>query len=391
MLRHEDGTRAFLLGVTAFPILPYWYMGGEWKAKIEPFVAACLAAVGQGCVFRALGMAHGGVSVGFGGWTVDYPGSGQAPAIKVRMPEQAYLDALSSLAAWLKTKGGRLKLSLCADCVDRGDGSGGTMPRPLDRMRLSRKVGEALAPHTNILLDAGNEWSKNGFNPDHDFLQTGGVLSSRGSGQGDEWPPWLRPLHYWDFHPNRTDREDLAGRVYLDAHRRQCKAVYDIYTGQSGQGEPALKIPGSLDEPIGIDEAKDPGRTTADPQACGEFAAGTKLFGAALVVGHIRSGIRDLHPPGPIATACLRAMREYADLVPEELTYPNGRYTRGGLADCPLQHNDARALRTFAIVRADHLALAMAMDVAPQWGAYGANSYRIVRQAGPRGQIVELT
>ena len=83
-LRHEDGSFAFLLGPTAFPILDFFIREGP--TRIAPFVDAAIDYLGYGCEFRALGMAHGVV----GSWTVDYPGANAHIVTKYREQELLY-------------------------------------------------------------------------------------------------------------------------------------------------------------------------------------------------------------------------------------------------------------------------------------------------------------
>jgi hypothetical protein len=65
---------------------------------------------------------------------------------------------------------------------------------------------------------------------------------------------------------------------------------------------------------------------------------------------HVRSGVIPLEPPGPLAQACVDASRAAIALVPDEARL--GSYSRGGLHEFPLAHNETHYVRAYAKIRA---------------------------------------
>ena len=256
------------------------------------------------------------------------------------------------------------------------------MPGGITRFRLAAKVIEVLQPHTNVRLTPGNEARYNGYDPIADFpASAGSLLAGRGS-QGENEQPPTPALDFFDLHTGRQYQETQGGRIYLDAWRRRMKWIHDLKTGSDNN--PLIHRPGGVDEGTGIGEIFEAGRTTIDPQACGEAAALCKLFGDH-VVGHARCGLRDLVPGGPITTACLKAMKEYADLIPDDARL--GTYTRGPKDDCSLEHDDALALRTFEMFSGSRGVL-IVLDPADSWQARPKSWAQIESQQGPKGQIL---
>ena len=110
---------------------------------------------------------------------------------------------------------------------------------------------------------------------------------------------------------------------------------------------PAYKVPIVADEPIGAAEQAIGGKRSATPSDFRDYARVCSLFGAGGTF-HFDAGMRGEVPPeDSIQQACAAAFAEgLSDAIP--LDAPRWQYTRGGLSDCPLEHSDATALRTFA-------------------------------------------
>jgi hypothetical protein len=344
----EDGRRWFAVGVTAFTLVQAFADGGE--AAVAPFVDWMIASGIS--VARAFGM--------YNGSTGRFVPAEYGPR---------YFEAIAAADRYLLSRGCRLKLSVFADAQ--------TDPlNQIDQAALFAHVAAVRDPRG--LQDGGNEHgafrevgkgSKNGWDPQA-LPRPTNLLASRGSALGDETPP-LNPWDFADFHPARN--ADWP---------KTCKAIYDIQSGNTTEGV-RIDAPLVMDEGIAIGETPENGRTTASPEDCFDYAAGCKLFGSPLIVLHHRYG---LQPPGAIGQACIDASVQGFRLVSDDAS--DGRYTRGGLSECPLEHDDAHALRTYAKLQGDRATAVVLRPV--NWTPIAANGWRIVETRGPRQNIVRL-
>lgn len=146
-----------------------------------------------------------------------------------------------------------------------------------------------------------------------------------------------------------------------------------------------VHMPVVWDEPIGADEADQPGRRSNVVEDFYDLCAGSALHGAGLTF-HSTSGLlsqmwRDHE--GRSAVACFEAMRA----VPVEA--PLWDYTRGGLGNNPLAHDDAIALRTWCQMTGTK-AVCEVVRPSVSWTAVAVNGWRIVKQEGPNGRLVFL-
>jgi hypothetical protein len=356
-----DGLAVFPVGVTAFPILQCWLDGD--RARVENFtdwmmVAGVKWARGLGSYSGSLGRFHPG----------EYAGR--------------LFIGLHELLDFLDTKGLGLKLSALADCRERGDGTGGSLPDEGAQVEYVRRLGATMKEHGNAMLDGGNEHgetdgdsSKNGWLPST-LSRPDGVLCSRGSSCGDFSAP-ADPWDFADIHPGRTEFE------------RKCKQLRDEFVGDNITRTP-FRLPTGIDEGIGIGEADEYGRTTADPGKCFDFAVGCAVWGDFLIL-HVRAGMT-LDVPGPIAQTCVAASLEGVRVVTRE-GWKEGIYTRGGPSapaePMPIAHVDAPdpvgALRTFAMVQGNR-ALAWAVTPGPEWTAQFQNGYHLESAFGWPGR-----
>lgn len=289
ILRDDHGAIWAGVGVTAFTLFQAWLDRGE--SFIAPFVDWMIAH-GVG-VARALGMYNGGI--------------GQF--IPQDYHRGIYLTGLDGLLAYLTHRAVRLKLSVFADM----------QTRPLnetDQPGWFARIAEVFQAHPSHLLDGGNEYVKNGFDPQA-LLRPVGVTSSRGSGLGDGLPP-VNPWDMFDYHSARG--ADFP---------KSPKGVYDIQVGQTTEGV-ALPVPGNDEEPMAIGEDDEPGRTSNNADDWEDYGATTKLF-SNLFVLHVRPFIRQLDPGvlGPRTQACIDAALRGLAQVPTEFRL--GQYGRGGL------------------------------------------------------------
>lgn len=345
ILRTASGAPWFGLGVSAFPLLKIWIEQGEPGVRV--FVDWMIAN-GIG-VARAFGMFNGGLGRFIPG---EYSGR--------------YFTGVATLGTYLRDRGVRLKLSVFADA----------QTDPLKSIRQREFFTAVAAVYVDThLLDGGNEAFKNGWDPQA-LPRPHSILCSRGSEGGDMLPP-VNPWDFFDVHPDRGDGWVKGG-----------KSIYDVQIGNTSAGI-ALPAPGGIDEGIGIGEQDEPGKTTANADDCAGFAACTKLFGDFLIL-HIRSGVTKLEPPGPRAQACVEASVAACLAIPDDARL--GFYTRGGLPDCPIEHDDAQALRTYArITRRARGSRAVCVALRPSatWRARAVNGWQIVDEPGRGIVLVE--
>jgi hypothetical protein len=164
----------------------------------------------------------------------------------------------------------------------------------------------------------------------------------------------------------------------------------------------ATKKPGVGGEPpLGIFEQTIPWSRSDDPRGFADWHGTAELLGAGSFIHGDGSTVQACLRPGPRAQACANAISAMwsAGLPSDGLSA--GRYTRGGLGDCPLRHSDryddgdreldpSGALRTFAVIQGNR-ATAIVIEAGPGWRAEADHGWTITRQYGPHGQLVDLT
>lgn len=146
-----------------------------------------------------------------------------------------------------------------------------------------------------------------------------------------------------------------------------------------------VQVPVVWDEPIGADETAQPGRRSNIVEDFYDLCAGAALHGAGLTF-HSTDGLLSRiwgSSQKASAVACFDAMTA----VP--IDAPLWHYTRGGLADNPIQHDDATALRTFCQVSGSR-AVCQAVRPSPAWTAEAVNGWKISKQEGPGNRLVFL-
>lgn len=130
------------------------------------------------------------------------------------------------------------------------------MPDREDQRNHWRKMNDALQGRT-ALLSLGNEAGKNGFKPEDFARYPNGVLVSKGSHLGGDYPEpdeW----DYTDYHTRRDGIKGLAAPA-----RYLCFVV-----GGDDEATPkwkGLKNPCVIKEWLGAAEVSEPGRRTAKP------------------------------------------------------------------------------------------------------------------------------
>lgn len=155
------------------------------------------------------------------------------------------------------------------------------------------RVCDVARPQESVIIGAGNEYQKNGFNPF--ALAYPGVLSSQGSSVADTAPPmpgWgIRMWHgkrMWPKVFNSFDDAFYVGEGVNDSGHRY-----------------APQAPIVHDEPIGFAEIDIPGRRSTDPRLAANIMLQARANGAGATF-HSEDGIFS-RPLGPQQVACARA------------------------------------------------------------------------------------
>lgn len=216
-----------------------------------------------------------------------------------------------------------------------------------------------------------NEAFKNGVDPGaigrfgHGILQSSGVYTA----------PFTPQFDWANTHVPR-DQE----------WPRKAKELYDLFVGFEPDLPGGLRIPIVSDERIGADEVLKDGSRSNVPNDFFDDAVVSGLMGAGLT-HHATHGIFG-QTPGPIQQRCAEATIAGANAIPDDVAL--GQYTRGGLSDSPLEHDDAKALRTFARIQGG-CATCIAVRPTNGWQAIARNGWQIESQSGPDGRVVVLS
>ncbi len=237
------------------------------------------------------------------------------------------------------------------------------------------------------ILDAGNEYPKNGFDPSKLHAPTRNALGSRGSNVIDQFP--FRPP--WKVGMGHTNR-DRGSRV--------TKMVWDWHTGDTG-GNGTLDGLICLDEIIAFGEVEQSGRTTSNPQRAFSYGSGGRFYAAVGVVSLQRESIVDLSIPGPKGTACLdafvRGVRSVPWASPDAPLYHGDR---DGNPSHPMFHVDRMlydaagnkvgenlngAERTYFKKLADGRQQVHVDDPGPEWQPIAQAGWRIEQAFGREG------
>lgn len=338
--RTAAGADWFGIGASAFSTFQHWIVD-------EPRARQMLSwATGHGLAWlRSFAMYNGGIGRFI---PAEYPN---------------YFTKLREFVDACGDHGLRVEIVTYADCQNP--------PLTFDPAFWDR-VTETLAGAWNVLPSGGNEQPFNGFDPLR-LHKPAGLLVGRCSTGTDA--AVYEPT--WDFGIYETARDDQFERKY--------KGVYDEY-------QRAITVPILIDEMIGIGEADESGRTTANAFKCWQLTAGAKIVGAMGICAHIRAGITG-DPIGPNADTCVAAMVEAGALPIGQHAF--GRYVRGQAPNespdpnLPIVHADiepapdlgypgspAGSLRTHAFIDGGE-ANAIAPGPGPSYVGIAANGWRI--------------
>lgn len=146
-----------------------------------------------------------------------------------------------------------------------------------------------------------------------------------------------------------------------------------------------LHVAAVSDEPMGAAETDQPGRRSSNYNDFFDFCAGNAMHGAGMTFHSENGLLSQLWQPTQksLATMCFDTMK----LIPADA--PIWHYTRGGLGDNAIAHDDALALRTFCQLGGNQ-AVCEAVRPAATWTAVAINGWHIVSQSGPNGRLVFL-
>lgn len=333
--RNPDGSIYPWKSASDFRLLQYHYDGTD----ISPILADRL---GEGAnMVRVFGMYSGSIGVfdpsAYPNYYVNLPG---------------FADLLAST-------GLNLELTVFADAQNLPNFN----ELSEQRAHLLR-VRDALISRSNVVLELCNEPFQNGVTPSS-HTRPVGLLSSAGSGQ-DETPD-LPPWDYAGFHAPRDAEWPRK------AHNAKDIADY--------LGRPVIN-----DEPMGAAEAAIPGSRSDVPNDFYYFAAtGMLLAGGGTF--HSSNGVQS-QIWQPTTRLCAQSFYGGLNAIPLDIT--TGTYTRGPLSDCPIQHTDALALRTYARYNAT-TAVCVVVRPAAGWVAIAQGGWTIDSQTGPSGCVVFLS
>ncbi len=142
------------------------------------------------------------------------------------------------------------------------------------------RFGDIIRPVPNAVMELGNEYPQNGFDPKN-FAPHAGVLCSRGSNIGDE-PPVVPGWNYHTWHGRRDWPKVLFSAEDM------------WYVGEGWGPGGAYQypvIPVVHDEPIGFSDVNQPGRRSNDPYVARVLGGSSSEFGAG-VTFHCDYGIQ---------------------------------------------------------------------------------------------------
>lgn len=227
------------------------------------------------------------------------------------------------------------------------------------------------------MLEAVNEDWKNGqiasrFRPE----QFTGTFGTRSSWQDGENPSVCGSV--LDFTTEHNPRDNEWPR----------KAKNMLETSVQGIGSfPATRRPAVCGEPIAIFHSEKPERTTNDTDVADYFAT-AELFSAGACLHGDGSELQRCIVPDDRTTQLALAAKAGREAVPVDAQL--GSYTRGYLDDCPLVHDDAKALRTFGMIQGDRATMVVVRPTA-DWRLETRAGWKVSEQRGLDGHVILVT
>jgi hypothetical protein len=330
-------------GMTAFRLYARWLAGED----VSGFLAAAKTA--EVNVLRVLGM-KAVMSNKPTEWRLDPAEIGER-----------YYTQLPVFIRWLADQGFYCEFVVFADAQIIMPGEAA------QKIHLAR-VAQALSGLPTAFLEIANEPFKNGVDPTGIYHASDNLGLLRASGLYDfpdiNTPPFT--LEYGTDHPGRDNEWPRKSRE-----------------GQELQA--ATKRPFVVDEPMGVGPDQ-PGARSLNADDHFDSAAVGVLYSAGYTI-HGDWGIQAV-VPSPEVAAVIAVHPQVWHLLSVETIL--GQYTRGGLSDCPLQHSDALALRTFCSL-SGATAWCVVVRPATTWTAIAVAPWTIAEQRGSRRNIVRLT
>lgn len=230
-----------------------------------------------------------------------------------------------------------------------------------------------------------NETYQNGVDLVRSLPHIDGALCCRG--QVEDGAAWDSAGPVLDFQEKSFARKFQWPRTAKDLFE-----IYDQISKPGVGGEP----------PCGIFETTIPFSRSNDPRAFAQWHAVAELYGAGSFIHGDDDNLQFCKRPGPGAQACAEAISATWSCGLPIDGLLNGRYTRGGNADCPMVHldryddgstelNPAGAERTFAVIMNDgHRATCVIVQPGPAWQPEATNGWSISRRYGPHGDFFDL-
>lgn len=175
---------------------------------------------------------------------------------------------------------------------------------------------------------------------------------------------------------------------------RTPKDAYELYNGWNVKNEKGqkkifdgAKVPFRINEGIGADEVMNPWSRSNVPNDFFDYGACAKLFAAAIDMH--ASDLITTKVPGPIQQQCTLAMLDGWRSVSDDAIF--GGYTAGHHGGCPLEHSDAKALRTFGRISGNKAEMVVIRPTGhTRADRVVKNGWRIVETHGERHNIVRL-
>jgi hypothetical protein len=238
------------------------------------------------------------------------------------------------------------------------------MPNLSDQQRYFERRTQVTRNYHNIVSETCNEPFKNGVD-----VKAIGHFAYNLLASGDYSFDVQEAL--FDFitvHPERKEEWPRTG-----------KDGYDFYE--------KWRRPVVMDEGVGAGETLIPwSRSNVSPDFF-DYAA-TAALNSAGATAHFEDGIY-ARLPGPVQQTSLTQF--VAGLNAIDIEAPYGSYTRGGLSTCPIEHDDATALRTFGRIMGNRAEVVVVRPTLHQASdRVPVNGWRIVSTEGDRHNIVHL-
>jgi hypothetical protein len=267
-----------------------------------------------------------------------------------------YYTSLAPFAALLAASGAYLEFTCFAGDVNIPFA---TLEGQAAQTTFLTAVQEAFAGVPNVFIELGNEGK--GYN-NRSFTKPLGILSSVGEVGDLTTPPW----DYGVIHPPRDD----------DWPRK----AKDLLELREGFGTfPGWKRPVVADEPMGAGDVDIGGSRSTVANDFYWFGATAAMMGAGATF-HSQNGI-DGVVWSATQQACANAF--YQAMAAVDPASQLWTYTRGPLTNCPIQHDDAWALRTFAKMT-DHEAIVVVIRANASWpGPIVQDGWSVVSSTGP--------